>query len=66
MSVSRILTENAIEIDFPNRKIDAKLSDTEIERRLETFKPIEKEIPAGFMRRYIKQVSSAARGAILE
>lgn len=64
--IAAIRDGDEIEIDIPNRKIDAKLSDTEIERRLETFKPLEKEIPTGFMRRYIKQVSSAARGAILE
>lgn len=63
--IAAIRDGDEIEIDIPNRKIDAKLSDTEIERRLEIFKPLEKEIPTGFMRRYIKQVSSAAKGAIL-
>lgn len=55
-----------IEIDIPNRKIQVKLSDQEIERRLKGFKPIKRPVPPGFMRRYVKYVTSAARGAILE
>jgi dihydroxy-acid dehydratase len=55
-----------IEIDIPNRKIEVKLSDEEIRQRLQGFKPIKKDVPPGFMQRYIKYVGSAAKGAILE
>ena len=55
-----------ITIDIPNRKIEVRLTDEEIAKRLEGYKPPEREIPAGYMRRYVKSVSSAARGAILE
>jgi dihydroxy-acid dehydratase len=55
-----------ISIDIPSRKIEVSLSDEEIQKRLKTYKPIKRDVPSGFMRRYIKLVSSAARGAIME
>jgi dihydroxy-acid dehydratase len=55
-----------IEIDIPGRRIDVKLTEGEMEKRMRGFVPVEHDVPAGFMRRYVKYVSSAARGAILE
>ena len=55
-----------ISIDIPARKLELKLSEEEITNRLKDWKPAEREIPPGYMRRYVKLVSSAARGAVLE
>ncbi|MEW6188150.1 MAG: dihydroxy-acid dehydratase [Thermodesulfobacteriota bacterium] len=55
-----------ITIDIPNRKIGFDLSDQETRERLKGFKPFPKDIPEGYMRRYVKHVGSAAKGAILE
>ncbi|MBW2063040.1 MAG: dihydroxy-acid dehydratase [Deltaproteobacteria bacterium] len=55
-----------IEIDIPDRKINVNLSENEIEKRLQGFEPVKHPVPPGFMRRYVKYVSSAAKGAILE
>ncbi len=55
-----------IEIDIPGRSINVKLPDSEIKKRLEGFKPVQHLVPQGFMRRYVKYVSSAAKGAVLE
>ena len=55
-----------IHIDIPNRKIELLVPEEEIEHRLAEFHPIEREIPFGYMRRYCKLVSSAAKGAVLE
>lgn len=52
-------------IDIPGRRIDVKLSDEEIKTRLKSWKRLEKDVPEGYMKRYIKHVSSAAKGAIL-
>ena len=52
-------------IDIPGRRLEVKLSDAEIKERLRNYTPPVKDIPPGFMRRYVKQVSSAARGAVL-
>jgi dihydroxy-acid dehydratase len=54
-----------IEIDIPNRKLEVRLSDQEIRSRLQGFKPVQREVPAGFMQRYVKYVGSAAQGAVL-
>ncbi len=55
-----------ITIDIPARALTVNLSDEEIKRRLAAWKPVLREIPPGYMRRYIKMVGSAARGAVLE
>ena len=56
---------DVISIDIPGRKLEVKLSDSEINSRLQGFKPLEK--PAiGYMARYRKLVSSASKGAVLE
>ncbi len=64
--IAALLDGDEISIDIPGRKIDVKLSDDEIKKRLDSWKRPEKDIPSGFMRRYVKYVSSAAKGAILE
>jgi dihydroxy-acid dehydratase len=58
--------EDEIEIDIPNRKLEVKLTDEEIRERLKGFKPIEPDVPSGYMQRYVKSVTSAAKGAVLE
>jgi len=55
-----------VHIDIPGRKIEVKLTAGEIKRRLKGWKPVERPIPNGYMRRYVKYVSSAAEGAILK
>ncbi len=55
-----------ISIDIPNRKIGVNLTDEQINERLKSWQPIPREIPQGYMRRYAKYVSSAAKGAVLE
>ena len=53
-------------IDIPGRKLDVNLTEAEITSRLRTWKPVERRIPRGFMQRYVKHVTSAALGAVLE
>jgi dihydroxy-acid dehydratase len=55
-----------IEIDIPGRRLNVKLSPEEIKDRLAKVRPPEREIPNGYMKRYVKMVASAARGAVLE
>jgi dihydroxy-acid dehydratase len=54
-----------IEIDIPNRKLEVRLSNFEIEKRFESWKPIPPKIKTGYLARYSKLVSSADKGAIL-
>ena len=53
-----------IEIDIPNRAINVR--NVDIAKRLKDFAPVRHEVPPGFMRHYVKHVSSAALGAVLE
>ena len=57
---------DAITIDIPGRRLDVNVSDAELERRRAVWKPVAREIPDGYMRRYVKLVGSAATGAVLE
>ena len=55
-----------IRIDIPARKLDVDLEPDKIKERLAIWKPLVKEIPAGYMQRYVNAVTSAARGAVLK
>ncbi|MGD0335504.1 MAG: dihydroxy-acid dehydratase [Candidatus Omnitrophota bacterium] len=54
-----------ISIDIPNRKIEVRLSASEIQRRFKNWKPVPPKIKTGYLARYSKLVSSADKGAIL-
>ncbi len=64
--IAAVKDGDEIVIDIPNRRLDVKLNDEEIRARLSQYRPPTREVPVGFMRRYVKLVSSAARGAVLE
>lgn len=54
-----------IQIDIPNRKLEVKLSDSEISSRLQNWKP--KEIKyKGYLSKYSRTVSSAIQGAVIK
>ena len=54
-----------ISIDIPNNKIELKVSDEEIERRMKNFVPKKKQL-SGYLKRYASMVSGGAYGAILK
>ncbi len=53
-------------IDIPNRRIELLIPEEEFKRRMENFKPIQKEVKSPWLRRYMKLVTSASKGAVLE
>ena len=55
-----------IVLDIPNRKLEIKLSKTEIKKRLAKWKPREPKIKYGWLARYAKMVTSANTGAIVK
>jgi dihydroxy-acid dehydratase len=55
-----------IEIDIPGRKLNVKLPDEEIRRRLERWKPPELKVRRGILTLYSKIAESADKGAILK
>ncbi len=54
-----------IKIDIPNRKLDVELSDYEIEKRLSGWSQPEPKIKKGYISRYLQNVSSGSKGAVL-
>jgi dihydroxy-acid dehydratase len=56
---------DVIEIDIPNRVLNARLSDDELRERLEGWVPPSKGIPPGFLRLYADRVGPASQGAVL-
>jgi dihydroxy-acid dehydratase len=55
-----------IAIDIPGRSLEIRLSREEIAQRLRDWQPLSRPIPQGYMRRYVRLVGSAAKGAILD
>ncbi|MDH5719149.1 MAG: dihydroxy-acid dehydratase [Spirochaetia bacterium] len=55
-----------IKINIPENSIEVDLSGEEIEKRKKNLKPVQKEVPKGYLRRYRRMVTNAARGAFLE
>ena len=55
-----------IHIDICNNILEVKLSDEELAKRRTEWKPIKKEIPSRWLKRYAKIVKSANTGAVLE
>lgn len=54
-----------VEIDIPNYRLEVKLEQAEINRRLAAWQPPQPKVTTGYLARYAKQVSSAGKGAVL-
>jgi dihydroxy-acid dehydratase len=55
-----------VEIDIPARRLALHVDDATLERRREAWRPYEREVPHGFMRRYRRHVRPACEGAIID
>jgi len=55
-----------IEIDIPNRKLNVKLSNNEINLRLAKWKAPKPKFTSGWLSRYQQMVGSASTGAVLK
>ena len=55
-----------IEIDIPNHKIHAKVSEEEFEERRKNYTAPEPKVKSGWLARYAKLVSSANTGAVMK
>jgi dihydroxy-acid dehydratase len=53
-----------ISIDIPANKLELKVSEEELARRMASFVPRKKEL-SGYLKRYAALVSSGAKGAVL-
>ncbi|MBI4297900.1 MAG: dihydroxy-acid dehydratase [Chloroflexi bacterium] len=55
-----------IKIDIPAQKLEVELTQREIKARLAKLLPFQPRVKDGYLLRYIQQVGSASRGAVLE
>jgi dihydroxy-acid dehydratase len=53
-----------VRIDFPNRRIDTRVSEAEMAERRKTFQPVKRQL-TGWLARYQRQVTNASQGGIL-
>ncbi|HUT54742.1 MAG TPA: dihydroxy-acid dehydratase [bacterium] len=64
--IAAVRNGDLITIDVPRRRLDLRLSNAEIKRRLARIKPPKKIVPPGFLRFYAEHVSEADQGAVME
>jgi len=62
--IAAIKDGDIIEIDIPNKSLNVRLSEGDIQRRLTTLPEFEPKIKTGYLARYAKIVSSADKGAV--
>ncbi|MGI6011722.1 MAG: dihydroxy-acid dehydratase [Ruminococcus sp.] len=55
-----------IQIDIPGHKLNVAVSDEEMARRKENWKPRQPKVTSGYLARYASMVTSGDRGAVLE
>jgi dihydroxy-acid dehydratase len=55
-----------IDIDIDARSISVNISEGELAKRREVWKPLPPKVQTGYLARYAKQVSSAASGAVFK
>jgi dihydroxy-acid dehydratase len=64
--VAMVIDGDIIEINLPERRLNLKVSEAELEKRRKSWKPREPKIKEGYLYRYSRAVSSAAQGAVVK
>jgi len=64
--IALIRDGDIIEIDIPTRKINVDLSEEEMARRREQWRPPEPKVTHGWLAHFAKYATSADKGAYLE
>ncbi|MDI3535010.1 MAG: dihydroxy-acid dehydratase [Thermosediminibacterales bacterium] len=64
--IALIQDGDIISIDITNRRLDVKLSETELEERKKNWKSPEPKVKTGYLARYARMVTSANTGAVLK
>jgi dihydroxy-acid dehydratase len=63
--IAALQAGDIIEIDFPKRSLDVRLTDGEIQQRLAALPPFNPTTKSRWLRRYARMVQSADTGAVL-
>jgi len=64
--IAALKNGDMININIPEYKLEAELSEKEISRRLAKVADFEPEVKSGYLKRYIEQVTSASTGAVFK
>jgi dihydroxy-acid dehydratase len=64
--IAALQTGDLIDIDLEERSLNVRLSDVEIQHRLDSLPPFRPRTQSKWLRRYTHFVTSADRGAVLE
>ncbi len=64
-AIAIIENGDIIEIDIPKRKLNVKLTEAEIKKRLKKWKQPKIKVMSGYLSRYAKMVQSANTGAVM-
>ncbi len=64
--IAAVRNGDIISINARTRRIDVKLSDEEIQRRIAALPPFEPKVKRGWLARYLLHVTSADTGAVFE
>jgi len=64
--IAALQNGDIISIDIPNKILEVKLTDEEIEKRLSSIQDFEPKIKKGYLSRYSSMVTSASKGAVLK
>ena len=62
--IALIQEGDIVTLDIPGRKLDVKLTDSELAERQNKWKPIPPNYTNGALAKYAKLVSSASQGAV--
>jgi dihydroxy-acid dehydratase len=62
--IAAVRNGDIISINIPERKLELKVSDAEIKKRLSRLPEYKSKIKTGYLKRYIESVGSASKGAI--
>ena len=63
--IAALRDNDMVELDLASRTLKTDLSEEQISDRLKSYKAPQKDLPAGYLRRYAKQVGGADIGAVL-
>ena len=64
--IALVVNGDIVEIDIPGRRLTLHVDDATLAGRRAAWRPYEREVPHGFMRRYRKHVRPACEGAIID
>ncbi len=64
--VAVVVDGDLISIDIPSRKLEVKVSQEEINKRLKELPLFQPRVTSGYLRRYAEKVTSASTGAVFK